>query len=256
MENFVNDTMMPQESGYDETQAPEQDALSSAFAEISESSRQATDEIESQTDEAATPEAPVDGDVDSSVPKALRGRIKASEKRGYERGMREVEERYKADLEELNNYRLERDVKALAEQEKISESLARRLILAERGNPAPRQPEPAQQPQTTATQSNDINKRAQALYDQAQTIEAVTGLNVMEIFEKDAEVHRRVVSGEWDFREVARQYGVGRDAGSAPPPVRSANKTGVVKTDFAHMSDEEFAKFDAMLDSRSFDARR
>ena len=236
MENIVNETTMPQESALDEVQAPEQDALSSAFTELS-----APEATEQETEAQQT---------DEDVPKALRGRIKASEKRGYERGRQEVEDRYKADLEELNNFRIDRDVKELAAKEKISESLARRLILAERGIQPTKEEAPKQEVTT------DVNARAQKLFDQAQTIEAVTGLNVMEIFQNDAEAHRKVVSGEWDFRDVAKQYSSEQNAVHAPSPVRSANRTGIKATDFSSMSDEDFARFDAMLDTRSFDARR
>lgn len=256
MENFVDETMMSQESGLDEAQAPEQDALSSALTTLSGSAPMATEDEAASADTPDTPAEPdKSGEDDAAVPKALRGRIKASERRGYERGRQEVEARYKADLEELNTFRLERDVRELAEKEKISESLARRLILAERGGAAPRQPERAET-QTADTGTTDIDQRAARLYEQAQTIEAVTGLNVMEIFQSDADAHRRVVSGEWDFRDVARAYGPERQETRAPAPVRSANKTGIRATDFAHMSDEDFARFDALLDTRSFDARR
>lgn len=258
MENFVDETTMPQESGFDEAQAPEQDALSSAFAELSGNDSVATEgetEPDETRHETAEPAQQIGGDEDAAIPKALRGRIKASEKRGYERGRQEVEARYRADLEELNNFRIERDVRELAEKEKISESLARRLVLAERGLKPSEQTETAPaQPRSTDT--TDVNQRAQKLYDQAQTIESVTGLNVMEIFQNDAEAHRKVVSGEWDFRDIAREYGQGQQAMRAPAPVRNANRTGLKVTDFAHMSDEDFARFDAMLDVRSFDARR
>ena len=175
----------------------------------------------------------------SEVPKALRGRIKGAESRGYERGKREVEEQYRQDLEELANLRLERDAKELAEQEKISVSMATRLLRAERGVSAPQK-----------EAHNSVEERAQVLYNQANTIKNVTGIDVLEMFNNDQDIHQKVVSGEWDFTDVAKSY-----KQHVPAPVRSTGQTGIEGRSIANMSDEEFEKFDKLLDDHSFDAR-
>lgn len=250
MEEFVDMELGTEQSGVaNEPQAAQAESLSDVLNglanEPAAEAQEGEETVEQTTQEETGGEEPVS--------KALRGRIKASERKGYERGKQEIEDKYRADLEELNNYRLQREVKELAEKEKISESLAERLIRAERGlHPATTQSPQMNQPSAAEP---TLEQRAQSLFNQAQTIRDYTGLDVMELFNTNADVHQKVVSGEWDFKDVARNYGK-QSAAHVPSPARSTNRSGREAKTIATMTDAEFEAFDKQLDFRSFDSRR
>jgi len=254
-EEIVNQELDTRESVVaDEPQADGQEALSSALTALTDPP---TDAPEDSAQEPTEPAQEGEQDDLSQVPKSLRGRIKGAESRGYERGKREVEDQYRKDLEELTNFRLERDAKELAEKEKISQSLALRLLRAERGLAPTQEPkaEPALRKGPVAQPSAE--ERAQTLFEQAKTIEDVTGLNVLEIFQTDADVHQKIVSGQWDFKDVAREYGVSAQTRKhVPAPARGTGQNSIERRSIASMTDEEFARFDKLLDDHTFDARR
>lgn len=156
--------------------------------------------------------------ADNEVPKGIKGRIQAAEakadKRGYDRGrdeaMREFES-YKQQMaeafKELEEFKLERDAKKLAEQEHCSIGLAKRILRAEKGV-APAQETPVNVPardekgRFTANAGDEVQRRAEDLMKQAQSIKTAYGADVLETFRNDKAVQEKVGSGEWDMRDV------------------------------------------------------
>lgn len=232
----------------DEPQADGQEALSSVLDSL-------TDEAADAQQEPTTDTQPAESGADDlrEIPKSLRGRIKGAESRGYERGKREVEEQYRKDLEELAEMRLSRDAKELAEKEKISESLATRLLRAERGMAAPANPAPESESPTQrkASVQPTVEERAQTLFNQAKTIQRATGVDPLEVFNSDPEAHRKVVSGEWDMADVAKAY-AGR--GHVPAPARATGQNRIEGRSISDLSDAEFARLDKLLDDHTFNA--
>lgn len=99
------------------------------------------------------------------------------------------------------------------------------------------QPEPAQEP------SLELQLRAQELITQARTIQAVTGVDVLSVYNTDVEVRTRVLNGEMDFIDVWKSMKIQ----SAPPaPVRSANG-GVGAMNIGAMNENQFSKLNEML---------
>ena len=99
------------------------------------------------------------------------------------------------------------------------------------------QPEPAQEP------SLELQLRAQELITQARTIQAVTGVDVLSVYNTDIEVRTRVLNGEMDFIDVWKSMKIQ----SAPPaPVRSANG-GVGAMNIGAMNENQFSKLNEML---------
>lgn len=97
--------------------------------------------------------------------------------------------------------------------------------------------------------------RAQVLAGQAQRIKGKTGLDVMQIYQTDPDVQQKIVSGEWDFYDVAEQYDQPRRR--VPVPTRSANSSQITDFSVKNMSDADFAKLDEMLASgRKFNMRK
>ncbi|MCI5956388.1 MAG: hypothetical protein MRZ54_05330 [Clostridiales bacterium] len=86
-----------------------------------------------------------------------------------------------------------------------------------------------------------LRMKAQALLSQAEAIRAVSGVDVMALFDTDVDVRGRVLSGEWDFVDVWREAGM-RPA--PPAPVRAPNGGGM---DIGRMDSRQFEKLDTVL---------
>ncbi len=211
----------------------------------------------------------------SDVPKGLKGRIQAAETkadaRGYERGrteaMREWEAQkadYEAKLAKYAEMELENDAKELAAKEKCSIDLAKRLLRMERGMMKPAAEKEESDKDTAPTRDakgrfasrgndagTDVQARAQLLYDQAQAVQKSTGIDVLGLFQTDAEVKRAVVSGEKDFKDIALERLAGGDRGArkpAPKPVSSGGAQAQSRVfSFKNMTDEEFEQFDRRI---------
>lgn len=238
-------------------------ALSEALAEFAGDTDAATSDEEASSDgeqEQAQEKQP-------AVDKGLKGRLNQVERRGYARGQQEARaaweaERavYEAKLAKYAEMELQQEAKKLAADENISEAIAIRLLRAERGMPAKPQEEskPEAQPRGTdgrfvarqqeaPAADNTAHVRAEMLMAQAETIRKATGVDVLEIFQNDADVKRKVASGEWDFADVAAQQAQ-TSRKRAPSVVRSPNSTGgVMGKSIQNMSSAEFEKLDDML---------
>ena len=111
-----------------------------------------------------------------------------------------------------------------------------------------------------ASGSADPVQQAQAnlLARQAQRIKSKTGLDVMQLFNSDPEIQRNVLSGEWDFYDVADHMNNGKPRSNAPTPIRtSGGVSGNVDTTIANMTDEQFAKLQKNLASgHRYDMRK
>ena len=104
------------------------------------------------------------------------------------------------------------------------------------------QPEP-QQPQQPQTDEMQLKLRAQELIAQAMTIRAVVNVDVLAVYNTDAEARARILSGEWDFIDL---YKAMKPAPTPPAPVRSANG-GAGTLNVNGMNDQQFQKLNEML---------
>lgn len=107
------------------------------------------------------------------------------------------------------------------------------------GRFAPKQQEPQQQNETDAR----LKFRAETLAAQAHKLQQ-RGLDVQSVYQENPEIQRRVLTGEWDFYDVAEAMTTRR----VPQPVRHTNGAGFGGgLDIANMSDEQFARLNARL---------
>ncbi len=213
--------------------------------------------VEDEAHEADANSADTNGterasEAEHEVPKGIKGRIQAAEakadKLGYERGrdeaMRELET-YKQQMAErfkkLEEFELEQEAKALAEQEKCSIGIARRLIRAEKGLPAqekaPEAPARDEKGRFSVRPDNDLRVKAETLMKQANDIKSLYGADVLETFRNDKTVQQKVGSGEWDMRDVyihmlSNKKQASAEETNTPAPVRSggAQRTVGVKS--------------------------
>lgn len=88
-----------------------------------------------------------------------------------------------------------------------------------------------------------ITARADLLFAQAKKIQTNRGLDVMAEYQNNPDVQQKVLSGEWDFYDVAEAMNPRR----APAPMRTANGASVGAVDIAHMTDAQFDRLNANL---------
>lgn len=204
---------------------------------------------------------PQDGAQEEKVSGGIKGRLLAENKKGYERGKQEAEAawqqekaQYEARIQKLQELEIKEKATELAAKEKISLGLAERIIRAEAGLPKPpEQQEMQQQAQPRDAQGRfvsretDWNAYAQTLLEQAKHIKDLTGLDVMDVYNKDDDVKRRVSSKEIDFYGIAQELQQ-KQTRRMPPVVRSSNGQTGRAHGIASLSDEQLDKLDAELE--------
>lgn len=257
----VTDNLESVQDGAVQAQDEQAEALSAALA--------ASEEAADTTNETV--------DVPDEEPnKALRGRMKSYEARGYKRGQQEAEAKWaeekKSYEEKLAKY-AERDLQdeaaEMANKRHIPADLALEYVRMKHGL-APTAENAQQQARDdsgrfTSQQSNNDNKataqeRAAVLMTQAENFErmsdgAVSKDAILEAFQNDPSIREAVAKGEMDFIDVGRKLAGGKK--SAPHIIKSANNGGISRRSFANMSDDEFSKFDERVRHGAvFDARR
>lgn len=268
----VEETQVVESVQADAAQAPaEQDPTVIALTDlIAEKAEEATEEEAQEPaaeEQAQEEQKPMNG--------GIKGRLLESEEKGRKRGYNDGYAAAKAEFEaekakmterlaKLDELELQEAAKKIEQEEGCSAALAMRLARLERGLP----------PQTTAptnTQPRDasgrfvkaeaqgqtgVDPKVQALFDQAQTVTRATGIDVLDIFNSNDEVKRRIASGEIDFADVAREYGQ-QERKKAPPVVRTSAGSTVKARGFADLSDEAFDQMQAELSKgRMIDLRR
>ena len=198
----------------------------------------------------------------------IKGRLLASEKKGYERGRSEAEaawqkerEGYEARISALQELELKEEAKKLAAEEGISEAIATRLLRAERGLAPKQEPAPAQQPrdergrfvEDTARKENDAY--AQKLLGQAEAVKRLTGIDVMDAFNSDDDIRRRIASREIDFYDLAEE--LKEPSRRVPPVVKASTGDTTRHRGIASLSDEQFDELDRRLEGGArYDMRR
>lgn len=257
--NYTVDETMMESVQDDAAQAPEvADALSAALEAVGGG------EPEEKQDGAAP------GQEES---KALRGRMRSYEERGYKRGAREAEAKwadekrgYEERLARYEKLELEAEAKRLAQEKGMPEDIAFEYLSMKKGKQVDA---PAAQPrgedgrftQRTTDPQSAAHARAASLMAQAEAFEkssrgAVGKDAILDAFENDENVRSKVASGEWDFTDVGL-YLSDRPAQRAPRVVRSPNGGTIRASNFDTMSDEEFAKFNERVAKGAvFDTRR
>ena len=168
----------------------------------------------------------------------------------------------------LREYFINQEADKLVSSGKIADhDMAVKYLRATEGAPDPKTP-PATTPQRDAQGRFvatpkapevpvEIQQRANALTTQADTIQALTGVDVYGVMQSNPEYAQKVYSGEWDMKDVLNAHNAGGTAKAAAPSlIRSPNGSMGGKTGFRTMSDDQFAKINAMLaDGKTIDVR-
>lgn len=263
--NYTVDETLMESVLDDAAQAPETnaDSLSAALEQIA------------PTTDVEAGQQGGDDELEMPADKGMRGRVKQFEQRGYNRGLKDAEAKwaeerkgYQERLAKLDQMELENEAKKFAQENNVPESFALDYLRMKKGMPAAEQPRDdagrftAQQQSAAAedTAMADAQERARTLMTQAEAYEkltdgAVTRDAILDAFQNDADMHQKVVSGEWDFTDVGRALANGQRP--APKVSRSASTGKIGTSTFLSMSEDDFARFDRQISQGAiYDARR
>ena len=188
------------------------------------------------------------------------GWIKKRVGAAVDKAIRETEQRiraeYDAKLAPLMERMLEQDAKALVQSGQVKDLETAKELVRYRNGQAQPQPSQTEQPrdekgkfsqkQQNATEQ-DI--RADMLARQAQKVKSSRGLDVMAEFNNNEDIRNKVLTGEWDFYDVADSMKERNEARKAPAPMRSSNgASGAEKSTIASMTDEQFKRLNKRLE--------
>jgi hypothetical protein len=183
-------------------------------------------------DAVQAPETPEEVDSSTEPQQKEPGWYKARFAHDLEKERKKWEAEQEEKLAPIYEYMMDREANELVSQGEFkSLDRAKEYLRMKKGMPV-------EQPQ-----ENDpmVQARADLLAKQAEKIKANRGLDVMSAFNSDPDVKQRILSGEWDFYDVAETM-------KKPlAPVRSSNGAGVSNLSIQNMSDEQFQKLQANL---------
>lgn len=229
-----------------QTEAVEADTQLEAPAteeqDASETLDSVMDEQQKQPEEA--PQA------NSTEPGWIKKRVGAA----VDKAIRETEQRiraeYDAKLAPLMERMLEADAQALVDSGKVKDlETAKELVRYRQGQA---QPEKTEQPrnekgQFASQEDAGTKARIDMLQHQADKIKAASGIDVIAEFRGNEETKKKVITGEWDFYDVAEQMRGGKK--KPPAPMRSSNgASGAEKSTIASMTDEQFDRLNKRLE--------
>lgn len=200
-------------------------------------------------EQETTPPATEPGWIKQRVNKAVNKAVAEAEAR--------VTARYEAMLAPLRESMMDRQAQELVQSGEFkSLERAREYVRLKNGDttapaaaPAPAANQPPRDAQGRFQPKDSENRaRANLLAEQAQKIQSRRGLDVMGAFNSNPDIKNRVLSGEWDFYDVADHLDAGgQQRRSVPPPVRTPNGAGTANMSIANMTDAQFEALERNL---------
>lgn len=217
---------------------------------------QPQDEEPAQT---AQPEEPV------NLPKREPGWVRQRVDKAVEKAIRETEARMRAEFEgtlaPIRESMMEREAdKLVSSGEFKSRERAMEYVRMKNGLPGTVQ-QTEQTPQQAPQYQPDAETKARAnmLVQQANKLKANHGIDVVAAYNSNEEIKQKVLSGEWDFYDVAEAM---QDSGTVrrartPNLVRTPGGSGLSgKFSINDMSDAQFEKLQQNLRAgKVYDAR-
>lgn len=249
------------------TMAPEQ-LTPGTSVQVQETPAPTLSEVLNDTAEPAQPQTATQQEQQpQQAPKYLEGK-----RLEWEAKHRAEMDELRGQLSTMQEYFITNEVDKLVSSGKIADrEMAEVYVRASKGIPAAQTTQPTQ-PATTPQRDAqgrfvatpkpsevpaEIQQRANALTTQADTIQALTGVDVYGVMQSNPEYAQKVYAGEWDMKDVLNAHNAGGTARTAAPSlIRTPNGSMGGKTGFRNMSDDQFAKINAMLaDGKSIDVR-
>lgn len=210
----------------------------------------------SETLDSVMDEQPKQPEADNSGSGTEPGWIKKRVGAAVDKAIRETEQRiraeYDAKLAPLMERMLEQDARELVQSGQVKDlETAKELVRYRQGMPqaAPQEQPRNEKGQFAPRQEEATDATADFLARQAQKVKASKGVDVMAEFQKNEETRNKVLSGEWDFYDVAESVLEQKASRKAPSPMRSSNgASGAEKSTIASMTDEQFERLNKRLE--------
>jgi len=245
----------------EQQQAVQDDAVLEPMQEQEEQDLSSIDEItqpeQQQTDngQAAEAEQPT-----QKEPGWMRKKMDAAVSKALQEQETRLRSEFAASLAPIYESMYERQAEALVASGEIkSKEMALKYVKAMAGIPSS---EPDQKPQTQprtpdgrfasnqqqAEPDAETKARARILAAQADKIKSSKGLDVAALFQTDPDVKEKVLTGEWDFYDVAEA--MSQPKRRVPSPVRSSNSamnSDSMADAIMNMSDAQFDRLNEML---------
>jgi len=241
-------------------QAVQDDAVLEPMQEQEEQPISSLDEITDQPEEQqqdngqqSAQEQPA-----KSEPGWMRKKMDAAVSKALQEQETRLRAEFAASLEPLRESMYERQADQLVASGEIkSKEMALKYVKAMAGIPSsePDQTPKNQQPRTPdgrfasfqqqAGPDAETKARATILAAQADKIKASRGLDVAALYQTDPEVQEKILSGEWDFYDVAEAMSQPRRR--VPSPVRSSNSAMGTAADAGEIANMSDAQFDRLL---------
>lgn len=206
--------------------------------------------------------------ADDTPPAKEPGWIKGRINKAVEKAVAEAEARVRSEYEQMlapiRESVLDRQAQELVESGEFkSLEIAREYLSLKGGMPVTEKSDSGPQRDKSgrfvsrteqAGEDPALSARADILAKQARKIKTNRGLDVMEAFSSDPDIKQKVLSGEWDFYDVAESVSQERKPSA---PARSANGGGVNSRSIMNMSAEQFRKLNENLAAgRRYDVRK
>ena len=236
---------------------PEEEILDEELAEETEPEGES---LESIGEEDGTPEEEKTGKPESgpSEPGWIKQRVDKAVQRALAQERENIRSEYEQQFAPLRERLLEMDAQELVRKGVVKDlDTAKELVRYRNGQPQPeRQEQPAQsrneKGQFTKNENPRedpaIQKQVEMLSHQADVIKKRTGIDVIDAYNRDEDIKRKVISGEMDFYDVAEM--LKQTPRKKPPaPMRSPNgASGQVSPNaIDSMSDEQFARLEKKI---------
>lgn len=190
----------------------------------------------------------------------LKGRLDAAVSKAVRESENRIRGEYEARISRMQEAIWDRDAQDLVDSGEFKTlERAKEYVRLKGGAPQEPKPEPNRDEQgrfARQEESDPVTEaRAQLLATQAQKIKERRGLDVMQAFNEDPEIKQKVVSGDWDFYDVAEALSEPRRR--VPAPARTPNGAGTASFSFKDMTDEQWKRFNQRIEGGAvFDVRK
>lgn len=188
--------------------------------------------------------APVPERSENAEPGWIRKRIDAGVNKRLAEVREQIKAEYEAELAPLRESFMQSEAqKLVADGEFKSFDRALEYLKLKGGQPIVKAEQPTrdEKGRFAKTEYPEVQTRANELIAQANTIKAMSGIDVMSIYNNDPEVKERVLSGEWSFIDVYNSQK------RMPQAIRSSNGGAIGDVDIARMTRGQLAKMDEYL---------
>ena len=214
------------------------------------------EDLSSIMEDTAPPAEPEQAPV--KEPGYIKGRIDKAVRKAVEEAKAQVRAEYEAKLAPIYESMIDREAQMLVDSGEVkSLEMAKEYVRMKQGMPV--QAPSEDQPQKSQPQRDDHGRfqkqqqyeddpRLQFLANQANKIKSKHGIDVMDAFSRDAQIQQKVLSGEWDFYDVADALSRHQERLPASP-VRSPNGGQVGEVNIMNMTSEQFAQLQKNLAS-------